>query len=272
MTAEGSVYQRKSDGRWVAQWKDAKGKTRYRYRATKAEAKKALREALKDRDDGFVPAEKLTVGMYLDEWMDERKNTVSTRTWRVQESIVRCRMKPHIGDTKLCKLSPSDVRGMYRHLIRDGLKPSTVGHVHVILKGAMREAVREKRIRTNPLDGVKPPKQTRTEKNVLTPDEVRRLLDAVAGDRFECAFYILALTGVRIGECLALRFDDLDLDAGTIKVSRTLYHGECWEPKTPNSRRPVPLPQKALEALVRLCNRSDGRIPLCHSSGKPVDV
>jgi hypothetical protein len=105
MTAEGSVYQRKSDGRWVAQYTDLKGKTRYLYRKTKTEARKALRQALKDRDDGYVPADKLTVGQYLDEWMDERKNTVSTRTWRVQESIVRCRVKPHVGSQRLCKLS-----------------------------------------------------------------------------------------------------------------------------------------------------------------------
>jgi len=56
MTAEGSVYQRK-DGRWVAQYRDARGKMRYLYRKTKTEAKKALREALKDRDDNFVPAD-----------------------------------------------------------------------------------------------------------------------------------------------------------------------------------------------------------------------
>lgn len=225
MVSEGSIYQRK-DGRWCAQYRDAKDKTRYLYRKTKAEVKKALREALKDRDDGFVPADRLTVGLYIDECMEERRNTVSGRTWGVQESIIRCRVKPHIGDKRLCKLSPSDVRGLYRRLIKDGLTPSTVGHVHVILKGACRDAVREKRIRSNPLDDVKPPKQDRKDKDVLTPDEVRRLLDAVSGDRYECAFYLLALTGIRIGECLALTFDSLDLGAGTITISGTLHHDE----------------------------------------------
>lgn len=256
MVSEGSFYQRK-DGRWVAQYMDAKDKTRYVYRKTKAEAKKALREALKDRDDGFVPADRLTVGMYMDEWMEERKNTVSARTWRVQESIIRCRVKPHIGDKRLCKLVPADVRAIYRRLIKDGLSASTIGHVHVILKGSLRDAVRDKRIRTNPLDDVKPPKQSRKEKAVLTPEEVRRLLDAVSGDRYECAFYILALTGARIGECLALTFDSLDLEAGTITISSTLYHGECSAPKTQSSRRTLTLPQRALEALSRLCDESD---------------
>jgi integrase len=186
MTAEGSVYQRK-DGRWVAQYKDFKGKTRFVYRKTRADAKKALRQALKDRDDGYVPADKLTVGMYLDEWMDERKNTVSARTWRVQESIIRCRIKSHVGSQKLCKLSGKHIiRGLYRRLLADGLSASTVGHTHVILKQAMRDAVRDMYIRDNPLDGVQPPKQKRREKDVLTAEQVNRLLECVRGDRLEC--------------------------------------------------------------------------------------
>jgi len=101
---EGSVYRRK-DGRWVAQYRDANDKVRYVYRKTKAEARKALREGLQDRDEGCVPADKLTVDVYMAAWMEERKNTVSARTWRGQESIIRCRVKPHIGPQRLCKLS-----------------------------------------------------------------------------------------------------------------------------------------------------------------------
>jgi integrase len=259
MTAEGSVYRRKSDGRWVAQYKDFRGKTRYLYRKTKGEAKKALRQALKDRDDGYVPADKMTVGMYLDEWVDERKNTVSTRTWRVQESIIRCRVKPHVGSVRLCKLSGKDIRGFYCQMLSQGLSASTVGHTHVILKQAMRDAVRSKYVRENPLDGVQPPKQCRKEKDVLTPDEVRRLLDAVEGDRYRCAFYILALVGLRINECLALRFEDIDLDRGTIRIERTLYNGQCFDTKTPSSRRTLTAPQRVLEALTRLEDATDGK-------------
>jgi hypothetical protein len=65
MATEGSVYQRGKDGRWVAQYRDASGKVRYLYRKTKAEAKQALREALTDRDNGIIPASKMTVEIYL---------------------------------------------------------------------------------------------------------------------------------------------------------------------------------------------------------------
>lgn len=273
MATEGSVYQRK-DGRWVAQYRDAKDKVRYVYRKTKAEAKKALREALQDRDEGFVPADKLTVGLYLDEWMDERRNTVSARTWRVQESMIRNRVKLGIGDYRLCKLAGKDVRQMYRRLVKEGLSPSTVGRVHAILKQAMRDAVREKRIRTNPLDDVKPPKQKRKEKDVLTPEQVNRLLEAVKGERFECVYVFGATCGLRIGEILALRFEDIDLDRGTIRVERTLHNGECSAPKTHSSRRTLTLPQRAREALTRLSevNGNPSGYLFTTGSGRPVDV
>ena len=211
---EGSVYRRK-DGRWVAQYRDARGKVRYVYRKSRGEAKKALRAALADRDEGYVPADKLTVGLYVEGWMEDRRDTVSARTWRVQESMVRNRVNPYIGDVRLCNLTTADVRGMYRSLLLDGLTPSTVGCVHAILKQAMRDAVRDKHIRDNPLENVKAPKQERKEKHVLTPDELRRLLETVRGGRFEGVFYLCSLVGLRIGEALALRYEDVDLERGT---------------------------------------------------------
>lgn len=273
MTAEGSVYQRK-DGRWVAQYRDAKDKSRYIYRKSKADARKALREALLDRDEGYVPADKLTIDVYLEEWMEERKNTVSARTWRVQESMLRNRVKPHIGHVRLCKLSPGNVRSMYRLLSSEGLSASTVGRIHAVLKQAMRDAVRDKIIRSNPLDDVKAPRQRSKEKQVLTPDDVRRLLDTVKGERFECAFVLAATCGLRIGEILALRFEDVDLKHGTVRVEHTLYHGECTAPKTQSSRRTLTLPQTALEALVRLFESSSdpSGYVFATSTGKPLDV
>lgn len=130
MTAEGSVYQRK-DGHWVAQYADAKGKTRYLYRKTKAEARKALRDVLRDRDEGFAPANKLTVGMYLDEWMGERRNTVSYGTWRVQESMIRNQVKPHHGDSREVRSHrPGGAGALFGIHALDGLdapEPRTVG-------------------------------------------------------------------------------------------------------------------------------------------------
>jgi hypothetical protein len=79
------VFQRK-DGRWCGKWEDSKGKTRYLYRKSKSEAKQALRQALKDRDDGIIPASRMTVGNLLDQWLADMEGGVSRRTWENRES------------------------------------------------------------------------------------------------------------------------------------------------------------------------------------------
>jgi integrase len=70
--------------------------------------------------------------------------------------------------------------------------------------------VRHKHIHINPLDNVKPPKQHTPETDVLTPEQVRRLLDTVRGNRWECVYVLGAVCGLRVGDALALRYEDLD--------------------------------------------------------------
>ena len=93
--------------------------------------------------------------------------------------------------------------------------------------------------------------------------------------RFEGVFYLCSLVGLRIGEALALRYEDVDLERGTIRVERTLHEGECSAPKTSCSRCTLSLPQRALEALVRHCggrnNPTTGYL-FATASGKPVDL
>ncbi len=84
--AEGSVYQRKN-GTYCAKYKDAHGTYRYIYRKTKQDARQALREALVERDAGVIPQAKVTVGLLLDEWLEDIKGTISLRTWLSRESI-----------------------------------------------------------------------------------------------------------------------------------------------------------------------------------------
>ena len=81
-------------------------------------------------------------------------------------------------------------------------------------------------------------------------------MDAVKGERFEGVYVLAATCGLRIGEILALRYEDIDLERGTVRIEHTLYHGECTAPKTQSSRRTLTLPRTALESLVRLCNGS----------------
>jgi integrase len=115
------------------------------------------------------------------------------------------------------------------------LASSSARRIHEILNQAIKEAMRLKYISRNPLDDVKPPKASYREMDVLKPEQVRRLLDTVRGQRWECVIVMGAVCGLRLGEALSLRYEDLDLIAGTVQVRRTLWKNKVYPPKTPSS-------------------------------------
>lgn len=249
--SEGSVFVRGSDGRDCAVYKDAKGKTRYLYANTKTEVRRKLRQALSDRDEGIIPPAKMSVTNLLDEWLEDMRGDVSHRTWLNREGFVRLHIKPHIGTTKLSSLTADDARKLYRTKLADRLASSSVKRVHAILSQALRYAVRSKYIHANPLDSVKPPTVKTRDMDVLTPEQVNRLLDTAYGDRLECAYILGALCALRVNEALSLRYEDLDLIEGTISIRRTLWRNQTYSPKTDASEATIKIPARALEALRR---------------------
>ncbi len=254
--SEGSVFQRKSDGKWCGKYKDDTGKYRYLYRRTKGEAKQALREALKDRDEGINPTD-LTVNDVLELWLEDISHTVNRRTWLNRESLYRRHIKTHaIGTKKLTKLSPDDVHGFYRDS-SNVLANSTVKRLHDMLNKAAKDAVRRKQLRTNPIAEVQTPKIARKDMEVLTATQVKKLFASCQGDRLEGVYVLGACCGLRVGEALSLRWEDLDLTRGTIQVRRTLWRGNTYQPKTPHSRRTIKLPNIALDSLRRHAEKHD---------------
>ncbi len=252
MASEGSVFQR-ADKKWCGKWKDADGEWRYLYRRTKAEAKSALRAALKDRDDNIVPADRLTLNDALDQWLEDQKDSVSLRTWGNRESLVRNHIRTHaIASRKLHKLTPEHLRSFYRSKAGK-LSPGTVGLIHAAIKMACETQARKRTIRTNPAAQVKPPRNDKREMDVLTPEHLNRLLDTVRESRYEGIIVLGACCALRVNEALALRYEDCDLAVKTISIRRTLWNGKTYPPKTPQSRRTLALPQTAAEWLRRHC-------------------
>lgn len=268
MSTEGSVFKRK-DGKWCAKYKDTTGKWKYLYRRTKGEARAALREALKDREEGINPTN-LTVNAALESWLAEIRTTVSQRTWVNRNGLYRCHIKNHpIGSMKLVKVTPDDVRGFYMDKART-LAPSTVKFLHHILNKAFRDALKRKELRSNPVSEAPTPKVPRRDVEVLTVAQVRKLLETCKGDRYEGVYVLGACCGMRIGEVLGLRWDDVDLDKGTIYVNRTLWQGNVYQPKTPHSRRIIKLPTIALRALTGHAAENKEGYVFATSKGTPI--
>jgi site-specific recombinase XerC len=200
--SEGSVFQR-ADGRWAAKYRDPSGKWRYLYRKSKGEARKALRQALKERDEGVNPTS-ITVGAFLDSWLVDMRDAVGHRTWLNHEGIVRLHLKPTIGAKRLAKLTSKEVHGLYRTKLAEGLSTGRVRRIHVTLSRALKDAVRWRDVGRKVAAEVTPPKEYRREIRVLTPQQVKQLLDAARGDRLEAAYVLPATCGLRQGRVLGL--------------------------------------------------------------------
>src|SRR5918997_1796954 len=247
---EGSIYRR-TDGRWVGQYlvHTAKGpKYRYLYGKTRAVVAEKLTKAMADRDSGLIlDAGKMTVGEYLDRWLsDSVKGTVRVSTYERHEEIVRLHIKPSLGRVGLKKLTPAHVRGLYSEKLDSGLAPATVRKIHSTLHKALSQAVSDGIVPRNAAH-VKAPRPAPEEIRPLSEDEARAFLDAArqSGERFE-ALYVLAITtGLRRGELLGLRWDDVDLELGTLRVGRALVREggrhKVGETKTRRGRRQINL-------------------------------
>ncbi len=227
------------------------GKRRWVSAKTKSECWRVLRQAMSDADRGVLPGPaNLSVGQYLESWLGDIEGTIRRHTYEQYRSVVNKHLVPEIGRMKLKQLSRPAIRKLYREKKQTGLSSRTVEYIHVTLHKALKDAAEDGLISTNPAQGLKLPQKDAKETQALSPEQVRALLEAAREDRLE-ALYVVALhTGLRRGELLALRWNDVDFEKSTLRVDESLdQHGAFHAPKREESRRTVGLTPVALTAL-----------------------
>ena len=254
--SEGSIYPHKRGGVKVgyrgSYWVDtAEGpKRRYITGETREDVAEKLAKAISDRADGLVfDAGSTTTGEYLTRWLsDSVHGTVQGSTYRSYGRVVDGHLVPGVGRVKLAKLRPDHIRRLYRSMLDAGKATRTVQYAHTLLKRALAQAVMDGLIPRNAAEAVRPPKLKRDEIQPLNADQVRALLDA-SDERSRALYTVAVRTGMRPGEILALRWSDVDLEAGTVQINRALSEGEFSTPKTPRSRRRISLSPATVAAL-----------------------
>lgn len=229
---------------------------------TKRDADKALTEILSRLDQGtYVEPTKQNVSEFLAEWLAAIKPTIRASTFATYESIVQTQIAPRIGSLPLQSVTAARLNAFYADLLatgrrdgKGGLSPATVRYAHAIMRKALGDAVRWNLLTRNAADAADPPRQTRTQIRTWSARELRAFLKAVEEDRLYAAYVIAATTGMRRGEVLGLRWQDVDIGAGRVSVSRSLtivggYEMQFSEPKTARGRRSVALDPQTVEAL-----------------------
>ena len=223
---EGSITRRK-DGLYMARYtvETATGaKRKTLYAKTRKEASERLTEALAQARKGITAnAGALMVGTFIERWIEDSvRGSVRRSTYQRDESLFRVHITTALGKKKLKTLSAADVQRFYRAKLDSGLSSATVHKLHVLLHKALKQAERWGLIARNVADDVDPPKVHKEEVRPLTNAQARKLLNTVKGDRLEALYVVALQSALRQGELLALRWEDVDLEARTLQVRRTV--------------------------------------------------
>ena len=253
-------------------------------RGARKQAEKELVRLLRTVDTGeHVDPTRITTGEWLRLWVDAVKTEVSPKTHERYAEIVRCYLLPTIGSVQLQRLTPTDIQRGYNNF---GRKPSprTRRHIHRILKSALARAIEQQALARNPATNLRLPKVEKQPITALTVEQTKLLLKTIAHTTTYWPTLIAVATGMRRGEILALRWKNVDLDAGVVRVVGSLEQtkaGLRFKSTKTEKARAVTLPSFALNELrawrriqaERLLNvgvrQSGSTLVCCREDGDP---
>ena len=264
---EGSITKR-ADGRWMAQVTDNrktldnKTKRLTYYGKTRQEVAEWLNKTLAEIANGTLAGDSaVTMEQWINRWLNTyAKAKVRQSTFDSYETTIRIHVVPSLGEIKLKDLRPEHLQSLYNQKMtekradeKQTLSAKTVGYIHGVIRQALQQAVREQLIVRNVADAVSKPRCIRHEITPLTPEQLQKFLETAKPNPSYPAFLLEWATGLRRGELLGLRWQDVDFAGGRIHVRQALIRTseglQISEPKTPKSRRTIPVPQQVMDAL-----------------------
>src|SRR3954451_10350300 len=192
--------------------------------SSREEVRDKLRALRQSVDAGLpIPDGRLTVGAFLERWLAVNlPGQIERTTLDDYSDVIRLHLKPALGKRLLVKLTVADVDEVWNAKREAGSRPNTIRIMRSVLRKAIGQAEREGLVLRNVAALSAPPRMDLPEGRSLTVDQARQLLAAAAGDRLETCYLLTLAYGMRRGEVLGLRWDDIDLDAGTISVRRAV--------------------------------------------------
>ena len=277
---EGNIRKRK-DGRWEGRYtvghdpETGKAIIKNVLGKTQTEVKEKLKKAIEENVGiDYGRAKAYTVGTWLEVWMENyAKVKLRPSTFKTSQGFLKNHIKPQIGSIPLAELTSLDLQRFYKHLLDGGrvdrieakkkpkgLAPKTVRNIHQMICSAYNLAIEQHLITKNPTQGCALPKVEHKEMKTLTADQLSAFFRE-AKDSGVYEFYYLDLaTGLRRGELLGLKWTDIDLDRGVLKIQRAIsrQNGKVVEAplKTKNAYHTLPLLADAIDVLMQQRRKS----------------
>ncbi|GGG09621.1 site-specific integrase [Paenibacillus abyssi] len=192
---------------------------------TKKDAQKALVEAQSALNSGtYVKPSKLSVSDYLIEWMNDKQHSIGRETAKNHITSIKNHIIPLIGEIPLSKLTALDIQKLTTSLYERGLASSTIKRTFNIINTALNKAEKMQLITKNVAALVDKPKVRRKELQVWEIYEIQRFLEVAQKSRYYLAFHLAIMAGMRQGEILGLRWQDVDYESRKIYIRQTLSH------------------------------------------------
>ena len=272
---EGNIRKRK-DGRWEGRYtvghdpETGKAIIKNVLGKTQAEVKEKLKKAIeKNVSIDYGRARTYTVGTWLEVWMENyAKIKLRPSTFKTSQGFLKNHIKPQLGNIPLAELTSLDLQRFYKHLLDGGrvdrieakkkpkgLAPKTVRNIHQMICSAYNLAIEQCLVTKNPTQGCALPKVEHKEMKTLTSDQLSAFFQEAKDSGVYELYYLDLTTGLRRGELLGLKWTDVDLDRGVLKIQRAIsrQNGKVVEAplKTKNAYRTLPLSADAIDVLMQ---------------------
>jgi integrase len=241
---------------------------------TKREAMRMLDDLLRKVNSGdFRPQAVWTFRSFVkNRWKPEAFPTLKFASKKFYENMIDAHLIPAFGETQLRLITKDAVQGFLFAKTRNGLSWKTVKHVRTVFGTIIEAAVRDDLLLSNPVRKTRMPRcGPLKEKAPIAPETLQALIEKLEEPSRSIAS-LLAMTGLRIGELLAVRWPDVDLQSGLLSVRQTVYEGHFDEPKSKRSKRRIPLGPKCVEILrnLRRPGMDAGTLVFSARNGSPL--
>jgi len=239
-----------------------------------------LKQQLKQ--GAYIEPKRITVREWLNTWLkDYKKNALRINTYEIYEILINKHIIPALGGAAVQELRPEHIQKLYNDKIAEGLSPRSVRHLHTILRGALRQAMKNRLISYDVSESVTLPALKKGQARALTLKEQAKFLAAAEDDPLYPAFMLLMTTGLRRGELLGLRWRNVNLTKKYLEIEENFVPvkgGAVYQqPKTEKSKGRVPLIKPAVECLKKHRQQmlAEGlydkdRPVFCNDAGGPI--
>ena len=291
---DGNIRKRK-DGRWEGRYVVGRdpdtGKmiTKNVLGKTQAEVKEKLKKAIENSKQlDYTKEGKYTVGQWLDEWFEAyAKVKVRPSSHQTYKGYIDNHIKPNIGDIPIEKLTSLTLQKFYKKLLTEGRVPriesekqpkglsaKTVRNINQVISSAMDMAVKHKLILSNPTEGCELPKVEHREMHTIHAEQLGAFLREAKESGVYELYYLDLATGLRRGELLGLKWEDVDMDHGVIHVRRQVarVNGDVKEVplKTKNSYRNISISKDAVDMLTEMEKHKTCEYVFSSATGGPI--